>query len=221
MNYIVFDLEFTVLRNSKHMSDILEIGAIMLSEENGVPMMADLFHTHVRPYHHKTITPQTTEFTGITQEQADNAPTFTEAVSNFKQWLGDTPYFLCSWGPDDKHQLVRQCRAQNIPLDWIANFNDIQLLFTRLQGSGSGQRIGLQQALALSEISFFGTHHSALDDAFNTAKLFKRVFPQLSFERNNAASDPLYTTKIVYSDNDKEERSNPFSKLSSLFDNAL
>lgn len=221
MNYIVFDLEFTVLRNSKHRADILEIGAIMLREEQGTPMMVDLFHTHVRPFHHKTITPQTTEFTGITQEQADHAPTFTEAVSLFKQWLGDTPYYLCSWGPDDKQQLVRQCRAQNIPLDWIANFNDIQRMFTQLQGSSLGQRIGLQQALTLTDIRFFGTHHSALDDAFNTAKLFKHVFPQLAFEQNNAASDPLYTSKIVYSDEDQEEPANPFSKLASLFNDAI
>lgn len=214
MNYIVFDLEFTVLRQKQYMADILEIGAIKLSDEGGYLSMVDLFHTYVRPSNFTTITALTTQFTGITQEQVNAAPTFKEAALDFKHWLGDRTYYLCSWGPDDKHQLIRHCTQHNIELDWIQNYNDIQLMFTRLQGGDHGQRWGLKRALASAEIPFFGNHHNALDDAFNTAKLFSRIFPQLSLQENNAADEQSFSTSLVYSTG--YEKHTPFSQLAEL-----
>jgi inhibitor of KinA sporulation pathway (predicted exonuclease) len=219
MNYIVFDLEFTVLRQKQHMADILEIGAIKICDDDGELSMVDLFHTHVRPTNYKTITRLTTEFTGITQEQVDGAPTFREAVDALKKWLGGGNYYLCSWGPDDKHQLIRHCVQHEIELDWIRNFNDIQLLFTRIQGGDHGQRWGLKRALAFSDISFFGSHHNALDDSFNTAKLFIKAFPQLTLEENNAALERSYSTELVYSSG--SEKDSPFSQLAEMLGMAI
>lgn len=218
MNYIIFDMEFTVLRKSAHLADILEIGAIKLSDEGGQLVMVDLFHTHVRPHNYKRITPLTTEFTGITQEQVDVAPPYHEVVNDFIQWLGESPYYLCSWGPDDKYQFVRHCNQHQIELDWIQNYNDIQLQFTRLQGRDIGQRYGLKKALATAEIDFFGKQHNALDDAFNTAKLFIKIFPKLSFEENNAAYEQRYSTSLVYSTGD--EMTKPFSQLAEMLTRA-
>ncbi|WP_419871504.1 exonuclease domain-containing protein [Candidatus Pristimantibacillus sp. PTI5] len=219
MNYIVYDMEFTVLKNRQYLADILEIGAIKLSDEGGQLAMVDLFHTYVRPHTYKTITPLTTEFTGITQEQVNAAPAFQEVVSDFQVWLGDEPYYMCSWGPDDKQQFIRHCTLHNIGLNWIQNYNDIQLMFTRLQGGDHGQRWGLKRALAEKEISFFGNHHNALDDAFNTAKLFTKILPQLSLEQNNAADELRYTTSLVYSTGN--EKNTPFGHLAELLGTAI
>lgn len=214
MHYIVFDMEFAVMRQKRHTAEILEIGAIKLNDESGTLAMVDLFQTHVRPTYFTTITPLTTEFTGITQKQADQAPSFKEAVSRFQSWLGASPYFMCSWGPDDKHQLVRQCRLHRIGLDWIQNYNDIQLMFTRLQGADHGQRIGLKKALAVSGMDFVGNHHNALDDAFNTAKLFKLIFPRLRLEENNAATERPNASSLVYTTGESVNR--PFKHLAKL-----
>ncbi|MDQ0917574.1 3'-5' exonuclease [Paenibacillus sp. V4I5] len=219
MSYIIFDMEFTVLRKNQYMADILEIGAIKLIDEGGHLSMIDLFHTYVRPNNYKTITNQTTDFTGITQEQVNSAPTFKEVVSNFKCWLGDSPYYMCAWGPDDKQQLVRHCALHKVELEWIQNYNDIQLMFTRLQGGDHGQRYGLKKALTATEIEFLGSQHNALDDAFNTAKLFKMIFPQLSLEENNAANELRYSTSVVYSTGD--EMSKPFCQLAELLGMAI
>lgn len=169
MNYVVFDMEFTVLRKNQYLADILEIGAIKLSDEGGHLSMVDLFHTHVRPSNSRPIDTLTTQFTGITQEQIDAAPTFKEAVHDFRNWLGEPSYYLCSWGPDDKYQLLRHCNLLKVGLDWILNYNDIQLMFTRMQGGDHGQQWGLKRALNFAEIPFFGSHHNSLDDAFNTS----------------------------------------------------
>ena len=189
MNYIIFDLEFTVLRNQRYLSEIIEMGAIKVQEHDGQLMMLDLFHTHVRPYSNPWLSPLTIEFTGIQQEQIDAAPSFKDAVVKFQEWLGDTPYYLCSWGPDDKYQLLRHCNVHKINVDWICNFNDIQLMFTRLQGHDYGQRLSLKRSLDALSIQFIGNQHNALDDAFNTTKIFKKIFPQLTLEENNAAEE--------------------------------
>jgi inhibitor of KinA sporulation pathway (predicted exonuclease) len=219
MNYIVFDMEFTVLRKSQHTADILEVGAIKLSDDDGQLSMVDLFHTYVKPYHHRTITALTTDFTGITQEQVDTAPAFKEVVNDFKSWLGEEPYYLCSWGPDDKHQLLRHCSIHNVEVGWIQNYNDIQLIFTRLQGGDHGQRWGLKRALEAKDISFLGKPHNALDDAFNTAKLFISIFPMLKLEENNAATERRYTTSLVYSTG--EDKNTPFRRLAEMLGMAI
>lgn len=215
MKYIVFDLEFTVLRSQKHTAETIEIGAIELqSDEHGELSMTDLYHTYVQPSRSPQISKLTTEFTGVTQSDVDNAPLFKGAIENFKAWLGEE-YYLCSWGPDDKYQLVRECRDKKMDLGWIRNYNDIQLSYTRLNGADIGQRMGLKKSLKAENLPFVGKQHNALDDAFNTAKLFKRYFPKLILERNNAAEESLFETKIVYS-TDSEAKYTPFLELAHL-----
>ncbi|MCK9858307.1 3'-5' exonuclease [Paenibacillus sp. ATY16] len=218
MNYIVFDLEFTVLKDRSSLADILEIGAIKINEIEGELAMVDLFHTYVRPSEHPIITPRTTAFTGITQAQVDAAPNFSDVIQSFIEWLGNS-YYLIAWGPDDKQMLVKQCRKQHINPDWIKNYNDIQLPFTYGQGGNNGGRFGLTKALQLNQITFIGTHHNALDDAFNTAKLFKSIFGQLVLKENNAAIESEAESKIVYSTG--REVNNPFAKLAGLQVNAV
>lgn len=220
MQYIVFDLEFTVQRKQQWLSEIIEIGAIKLHEDDcGELEWADLFHTCIKPTRNPVLSKLTTDFTGITQEQVNSAPYIGEAIKSFREWLGNEPYYLCAWGPDDKHHLVNECRAYRLDCDWIQNYNDIQLQFTRMQGKDYGHRIGLAKALALLDIPFLGKPHNALDDAFNTAKLFKHIFRQLTFEHNNAAHDSVYTTELVFTTG--EESNRPFQQLASLLGMAL
>jgi inhibitor of KinA sporulation pathway (predicted exonuclease) len=84
-------------------------------------------------------------------------------------------------------------------------------MFTRLQGGDYGQRWGLKRALTEKGISFFGNQHNALDDAFNTDKLFVNIFLQLSLEHNNAAEEQRYSTSLVYTTG--QEKNTPFGQL--------
>lgn len=214
MNYIVLDMEFTVMKGRKYLTEIVEIGAVKLCHDADGLAMIDLFHTHVKPTERPCITPMTTAFTGITQHQIDAAPLYPAAIGTFIEWLGNEPYYLIAWGPDDKQMLVQQCNKHDLPLDWILNYNDIQLPFTYEQGGNNGGRWGLAKALAAQQLPFFGTHHNALDDAFNTAKLFKSMFPKLTLQHNNAAHESVAEAKLVYSTG--REINNPFSKLAEL-----
>ncbi|WMT42262.1 3'-5' exonuclease [Paenibacillus sp. D2_2] len=197
--YIIFDLEFTVVRKHYHLADIIEIGAIKCREQDGTPVIIDRFQSYVKPSRQYKLTQETTPFTGITQEQVNQAPSFPEMLEVFLEWIGDECYYLCAWGPDDKYQLIQHCRYHNIPLDCLQNYNDIQLAFTRLHSPDHRQRFGLKRALDLLQLPFVGEPQRALNDAFNTAVIFTSIFPNINMVENNAAEDQLYVSELVYS----------------------
>lgn len=212
--YIIFDLEFMVVRKHQHLADIIEIGAIKMTEQEGTLVMTDVFHSYVKPSRQYKLTPETTPFTGITQDQVDQAPSFPEALKAFQEWIGEAPYYLCAWGMDDKYQFIQHCRYHQISLDWLQNYNDLQLAFTRLHQSDHRQRIGLKRALDLLQLPFIGEPHRATDDAYNTAKIFLSIFPSIQLVTNNAAEDQLYVSEMVYSTGSEENH--PFSKLAEM-----
>ena len=96
--YIIFDLEFMVVRKHQHLADIIEIGAIKMTEQEGRLVMTDVFHSYVKPSRQYKLAPETTPFTGITQDQVDQAPSFPEALKAFQEWIGEAPYYLCAHG---------------------------------------------------------------------------------------------------------------------------
>lgn len=204
MNYIIYDLEFTVIRKQEWLSEIIEIGAVKVKEVQGKLKVAETFQTFVKPLRGASFTPHTTTFTGITQQDIQNAPSLTAAIEAFRSWIGEEPYYLCAWGPDDKYQLVKSCNEHKIPLDWIRNHNDIQKQFSRKHNTDTYRQIGLKKALEMLEISFEGSHHRAVDDAANTAKVFIAAFADFTLTENNAAEESIYTTHTVYETGDNE-----------------
>ncbi|MGN7454878.1 exonuclease domain-containing protein [Paenibacillus pasadenensis] len=221
MNAIIFDLEFTFLRQKAYTSDILELGAVKLRlDPDGPPVWSDLFHTRVRPLFHPAIGAATTRFTGITQEDADAAPEFPQAMTQFADWLEQDglPYYLCSWGPDDRQALLRHFLHHRMDAPWFHNYNDFQLSFTRLQEQDSRQRIGLAKALVLSGLEPFGRAHTALDDAFNTAKLFRSVYRRIQLEANDGR---MLAPAVVYSTAETTPPPSPFAGLAERLGFAL
>ena len=224
MEYIIYDMEFMVTQSRQHLSDIIEIGAIKLCESEEGLAMTDLFHTYVQPM--QQLTPRTTAFTGIGPEQLRHAPDFPQAAEGFKWWLGDPDtYFLCSWGSDDLVQLLRHCETHRVPPGWIRNHNDLQRLYTNVTPELEGRRVALKKALTANDIAFFGKAHRALDDAFNTAKLFRKLYPKLTLERNRPSEEQSYATKVVYStaaaDVAEPGEGNPFGKIAALLGMAM
>lgn len=217
LNYIIYDLEFTVSRSTRYTSEIIDIGAVKVAPvgEDGTLTVIDTFHTFVRPSNKSVLSADTIQFTGITQKDIDAAPLFPEAVKEFINWLPES-YYLCSWGPDDKSKFVSHCRTHQLKVDWIINHNDVQKQISRaLRKEGGPRQLGLSQALMLCGIEFDGTQHRALDDALNTAKVFIHHFNQLELELNNAAEEEGTKSKLVYSSGD-EDKHNPFGDLAKL-----
>lgn len=220
MPYIIYDLEFTVSRNTRYSSEIIDIGAVKVSENPDTGLtVTDTFHTYVRPSNKSVLSTDTVQFTGITQKDIDAAPLFPAALSQFVAWMGNEPYYMCSWGPDDRNKLISHCRTHQLDVAWITNHNDLQQQWSRaMHKEGKFRQLGLAQALELCGIEFDGTQHRALDDAINTAKVFMHQFDKFKLETNCAADDEGVASKVVYSSAvDDEEKESPFGNLANLF----
>jgi inhibitor of KinA sporulation pathway (predicted exonuclease) len=221
-SYIIYDLEMTMQSKRVNIMDTIEIGAVKLQlqqkashpqDPNTQLVLVDLFQAYVRPTRVKDWSAQTTQFTGIPREKIDEALPFYEVIADFRAWVGSSrdDYYLISWGPEDKQQLVVECTHHQLPTSWIRNHNDLQRMWADVHQLAQHQQIGLARALEALQLPFKGKPHNALDDAYNTADIFIRLFPRLQLERNEISDIVLNTGKTVYC----TERyvNNPFAAL--------
>ncbi|MBY6035081.1 exonuclease domain-containing protein [Fictibacillus nanhaiensis] len=213
MQYIVYDLEMT-----NRLSEIIEIGAIRLSAVNGEIKLLDTFQSFVQPKMDKLNT-RITNLTGITKRDLISAPTYTEAIENFRSWIGLEEYCLCSWGPEDKWALITDSTYHQTDIEWIINHNDLQFHFSILHDSEKGFRYGLSRALEAVDLTYEGSKHRALDDAINTARILTKIFNQIELTKNPVSyleSKLFEPEKLVYKTKTEEDVS-PFASLSKLF----
>ncbi|MFC5405195.1 exonuclease domain-containing protein [Cohnella soli] len=215
MTIIVYDLEMTVRRKKGQIAEIIEIGAAKVDIVDGAPQVIDTFQAFVKPSVFPQLSADTTSFTGITQENVNEAETLGNVVRDYAEWMGDEEYFLCAWGPDDLRQLVQECRQHNIPTDWIVNHNNLQKMLSKIYKLEKHQQMGLKPALELLEIPFSGTHHRALDDAINTAQILVKLYEQFQFKRNKLSDEAKIESEVVYKTDHYENL--PFAGLAGLF----
>lgn len=215
MSIIVYDLEMTVRRKKGQIAEIIEIGAAKVGLVDGAPGIAETFQSFVKPSVVPLLTADTTEFTGITQDDVNGAGTLAEVVREFVEWIGPEEYFLCAWGPDDQRQLVQECRQQRISTDWIVNHNNLQKMLSKLYKFEKHQQMGLKPALEMLEIPFSGAHHRAMDDAINTARILVKLYDRLQFRRNKLSDETKVESEVVYKTEHYENL--PFAGLANLF----
>lgn len=215
LTIIVYDLEMTVRRKKGQIAEIIEIGAAKVGLIEAVPQIVGTFQTFVKPLLATQLSEDTTSFTGISQDDVNGADTLAAALREFRDWIGPDEYFLCAWGPDDLRQLVQECKQQQIATDWIVNHNNLQKMLSKIYKLEKHQQMGLKNALELLEIPFAGSHHRALDDAFNTANLLVKLYDKLQMRRNTLSDEARLETEVVYKTEHYENL--PFAGLAGLF----
>lgn len=215
MTIIVYDLEMTVRRKKGQIAEIIEIGAAKVGLVDGAPQIVSQFQAFVKPVVVPQLTADTTSFTGITQENVNEAGNLTQVVREWIEWIGQEEYFLCAWGPDDQRQLVQECRQHGIPTEWIVNHNNLQKMLSKIYKLEKHQQMGLKPALEMLEIPFEGSHHRALDDAMNTAQILVKLYDKLQFKHNKLSDEAKVESEVVYKTDHYENL--PFASLANLF----
>lgn len=215
MTIIVYDLEMTVRRKKGQIAEIIEIGAAKVGVVEGSPQIVSTFQSFVKPVVVPQLTADTTSFTGITQDNVNEAGTLSQVVRDFSDWIGQEEYFLCAWGPDDQRQLVQECRQHQIPTEWIVNHNNLQKMLSKIYKLEKHQQMGLKPALEMLEIPFEGSHHRALDDAMNTAQILVKLYDKLQFRHNKPSEETKIESEVVYKTAHYENL--PFAGLANLF----
>jgi len=171
MHFIIFDLEATCWQGNTMDRDqeIIELGAYRV---NGYGEWLDHFQAFLKPVMHPRLSAYCTDLTGITQEQVSKARTFGHVFPLFEDWFyaQDGPQILCTWGAKDMDLINAECKRHDLDHSFLPACINLKAQYARMHKLS--KEVGLVKALEYSDIEFEGSHHRALDDAFNTTKLF-------------------------------------------------
>ena len=176
MNYIIFDLEATCWKQrDQGPKETIEIGAIKLDSTGTI---AGEYQTFVRPIVNPVLSEFCTTLTSITQQDVDQAPSFDQAIQDFKTWVGvaQENYILCSWGFYDRKQLRQDGDRFGQETSWTNRHISVKHQHHKL--AATQRPLGMATALLKEGFELEGTHHRGIDDARNIAKVFLKYFGQ-------------------------------------------
>lgn len=171
---LIIDLESTCFERGKEpnqfFSEIIEIGAVVLN--TSTLTVIDEFQTFIKP----TVFPNLSDFckklTTITQEEADNGISISQAIRDIELFSKKHDVIFSSWGYYDKKQFQQVCNYFHLTYPFPTKHISIK----HDHGSFYKKRpMGMEKALMLHNIPLDGTHHRGLDDAKNIAKIASRM----------------------------------------------
>ncbi|HYO16880.1 MAG TPA: 3'-5' exonuclease [Thermoanaerobaculia bacterium] len=173
--YLIIDLEATCSNDGsvpRHEMEIIEIGAVLQNARTFE--IESEFQTFVRPVRHPRLTAFCTGLTSITQEQVDAAPTFPEALQAMRKWMdGFEDALFCSWGDYDRFQFLQDCQDHGVAYPFLTGHLNLKEAFSK--SLNTRRRFGVDGALRKLGLELEGTHHRALDDARNIARIVRAV----------------------------------------------
>ncbi|WP_291632633.1 3'-5' exonuclease [Clostridium sp.] len=184
MNYIVFDLEFNQnynftketknIINPKCPFEIIQIGAVKLSDNFETIGTLDVL---VKPEIYTTLNPFVKELTGITMEKLDNGKSFKEMYKDFLEFIKADRNVLCVWGTSDIKEFFRNIEYYELDKSPVpTEFINIQSLTSKHLNCKKGINIGLGNAAKLLGVPIESEFHDALNDAYYTAEVFKKIY---------------------------------------------
>ena len=170
---IVIDLEATCWEGAPpdgEESEIIEIGLCVLDVPTGG--RSDKRGILVRPQRS-----QLSEFcirlTTLTPEMLSTGLAFAEACKLLRDEYDSVRYTWASYGDYDRLMLAAQCEAWGVPYPFgSSHINVKNLLALHL---GLEHEVDLVRGTALVGLSFEGTIHRGVDDAWNIAAVLSRV----------------------------------------------
>lgn len=171
MNFIILDLEATCWQGNdmNRVPEIIELAAFSV---NGYREWVASFQRFIKPSHHPRLSAYCMELTNITQDQVNKAKKFDLVFPDFQEWLEglDEPQLICTWGDKDMQIIRQECAKHDIETRLLPGSINMKSQYRDFHNLD--KEVGLLKALEYSEIDFEGSPHRAVDDAYNTAKLF-------------------------------------------------
>ncbi len=173
MNFIVMDLESTCgERDTDFKSqETIEIGAVRLNDSLET---IDEFNAFVKPVGNPRLSEFCQDLTSITQQDVDYADTFDIVFEKFFHWIGSDSYSIASWGLADIDHIRIDCKRHKLkyPKLFSKKHVNVKELFAKKKRV---RPCGMKQAMQMMNIPQQGTHHRAIDDARNIARIFAAI----------------------------------------------
>ncbi|MNT42569.1 sporulation inhibitor KapD [compost metagenome] len=165
--------------------EVIEIGAVWATSDG---VSDSRFQSFVRPKRNPELTPFCKNLTGISQEEVDGAPSYPAAAIALRRFVeaeaaeGDV---WVSWGAYDRRQLERDSARHGVENPLAMPHQNVKRLFAKAQKIG--KEVGMAKACDLAGLELLGTHHRALDDALNIARLLPWAFGLRDLPRRDAS----------------------------------
>lgn len=177
--FVCIDIEMSEINGKSRRNvhgmrhEVIQIGAVMLDENYN---QISSFSIFVKPTF-STINQTIEDLTGITNEMVENADDFITAFDKYCYWLGNEDVTTFCWSDSNYNQLWNEvnlkARHRTDLLDMLKTFVNLQKTFGDLLNAPKA--ISLESAIKLSSGKFEGQKHTALSDAYNTAKILHKI----------------------------------------------
>lgn len=170
---IVVDIECTCWEDKekqRNESEIIEIGIALLNQDGLITNNQSIF---VRPQK-IDISEYCTNLTGITEQQIRQyGIPFNDACNRIKEEYGPKSKIWASYGEYDKKMFRLECERKNVEYPFSDVHFNVKILFTLL--SKLNKSMGTRASLEKLNLQFDGRQHSGKDDAYNIAKILRRI----------------------------------------------
>lgn len=172
---LVVDVEATCAENEPDFDmEMIEVGAVWIARDGSV---LDCFQSFVRPTFNPQLTPFCSQLTGITQAKVDAAPLFPEVADALRVFVAkhlQAGSIWMSYGAYDRKQFERDSARHGVSMPIVLPHENAKRMFAKAQRIG--KEVGMARACMLAGLPLTGTHHRALDDALNVARLLPWVW---------------------------------------------
>lgn len=207
MYYIVFDLEFNqdfpsiydLANPPKNFFEIIQIGATKLDSDFHC---IATFNRYIKPTVYQAINPFITELTSITTNRLSNEQTFPQVYQEYIGFIKDPTSVLCVWGMSDLKALYRNAQYHQLNISSIPKtFINIQPYTSVYLGIGQKTLLSLQNAVDALAIPITSRFHTADNDAYYTAEIFKKIYtptivPKF-YNANDVSIRPRQPKKLI------------------------
>jgi inhibitor of KinA sporulation pathway (predicted exonuclease) len=148
------------------------------------------------------ISPFCTEITTITQEDVNAGISFQEACGFLIKKLDSKNIPWYSYSVFDKKMFHYQCNEMKCPYPFGAGHTSFDAMFATMMGLE--KEVGLEEAIKMLGFEFEGTHHRAVSDSVNAARLVVECFRRARGAKPKAAQR-LIATELLGNDLPEEE----------------
>jgi len=170
---IVVDVEATCWEDkekTRKESEIIEVGVCFLDVKTG-----EITHNRgiiVKP-ENSEVSEFCTELTTLTQDDVDNGISFRYACEFLMKEYQSRKRTWASYGQYDWFQFRKECENKYVPYPFSSCHINVKNLFA-LKNKLKREK-GMAKALGMANIKLEGTHHRGKDDAYNIAKILRKI----------------------------------------------
>lgn len=178
MNYIVLDLEWNQSsvpggENPRLPFEIIEIGAAKLDSHFNI---IDQYGSIVKPRVYRRLQSRIREILNYDENYLwTTGRPFDVVFREFKKWCGED-YIFCTWGPLDLTYLQQNMSFYYLKnLEFPLRFYNLQEIYANNHYNDKSQMPSLEKAVTELKITIDEPFHSAKNDAYYTALVFKKM----------------------------------------------